>query len=162
MSWPFTSGAKLLQLQLQHQYNIHYNEYSGLISFRIDWLDLLAVQGTLKSLLQHHSSKATSLRCSTFFMVQLSHPYMTTEKKHSFDQTDLSWQRNVSTFEYSVQACHSFSSKEHAHFHFVAAVTSCSDFEPKKIKVSSTIHGRIALHFKTCFIIYNKNLEIYS
>ena len=56
------------------------NEYSGLISFRIDWFDLLAVQGTLKSLLQHHSSKASILWCSTFFMVQLSHPYMTTGK----------------------------------------------------------------------------------
>ena len=56
------------------------NEYSGLISFRIDWLDLLAVQGTLKSLLQNHSSKASVLQCSTFFIVQLSHPYMTTGK----------------------------------------------------------------------------------
>ena len=56
------------------------NEYSGLISFRIDWFDLLAVQGTLKSLLQHHSSKETVLQCSAFFMVQLSHPYMTTGK----------------------------------------------------------------------------------
>ena len=56
------------------------NEYSGLISFRIDWLDLLEVQGTLKSLLQHHSSKATILLLSAFFMVQLSHPYMTTGK----------------------------------------------------------------------------------
>ena len=55
-----------------------FNEYSGLISFRTDWLDLLAVQGTLKSLLQHHSSKASILGCSAFFMVQLSHPYMTT------------------------------------------------------------------------------------
>ena len=55
-------------------------EYSGLISFRIDWLDLLAVQGTLKSLLQHHSSKASILRCSAFFIVQISHPYMTTGK----------------------------------------------------------------------------------
>src|SRR5574337_230680 len=55
-------------------------EYSGLISFRIYWLDLLAVQGTLKSLLQHHSSKASILRCSAFFLVQLSHPYMTTGK----------------------------------------------------------------------------------
>ena len=57
-----------------------YNEYSGLISFRMAWLDLLAVQGTLKSLLQHHSSKASVLWCSAFFMVQLSHPYMTTGK----------------------------------------------------------------------------------
>ena len=56
------------------------NEYSGLISFRMDWLDLLAVQGTLESLLQYHSSKASILWCSAFFMVQLSHPYMTTAK----------------------------------------------------------------------------------
>ena len=56
------------------------NEYSGLISFRMDWLDLLADQGTLKSLLQHHSSKALILLCSVFFIVQLSHPYMTTGK----------------------------------------------------------------------------------
>ena len=56
------------------------NEYSGLSSFRMDWLDLPAVQGTLKSLLQHHSSKASILQCSAFFMVQLSHPYITTEK----------------------------------------------------------------------------------
>ena len=56
------------------------NGYSGLISFRMDWLDLLAVQGTLKSLLQHHSSKASVLQCSAFFIVQLSHPYVTTGK----------------------------------------------------------------------------------
>ena len=56
------------------------NEYSGLISFRMDWLDLLAVQGTLKSLLQHHSSKASILQHSAFFIVQFSHPYTTTEK----------------------------------------------------------------------------------
>ena len=56
------------------------NEHSGLICLRMDWLDLLAVQGTLKSLLQYHSSKASILRCSAFFIVQLSHPYMTTRK----------------------------------------------------------------------------------
>ena len=60
-------------------------KYSGLVSFRIDWFDLLAVQGTLKSLLQHHSSKASVLRCSDFFMVQLLHPYMTTGKKVGCD-----------------------------------------------------------------------------
>jgi len=69
--------AKLLELQLQH---IPSNVYSVLISLRIDWLALLAVQGTLKSLLQHHSWKASILRCSAFFIVQLSHPYMTTGK----------------------------------------------------------------------------------
>ena len=62
------------------------NEYSGLISFRKDWLDLLAVQGTLKGLLQHHSSKASILQCSTFFIVQLSHPYMTTGKTIALTQ----------------------------------------------------------------------------
>jgi len=59
---------------------ISYKEIPGLISFRMDWLDLLAVQGTLRSLLQHHSSKASILLCSAFFTIQLSHPYMTTEK----------------------------------------------------------------------------------
>ena len=60
------------------------NEYSGLIYFRMDWLDLLAVQGTLKSLLQHHSSKASILWCSAFFIVQFSHPYMTIGKSIAF------------------------------------------------------------------------------
>ena len=69
--------AKVLEFQLQHQYS---NEYPGLISFRMDRLGLLAVQGTLKSLLQHHSSKASILRHSAFFIAQLSHPYMTTGK----------------------------------------------------------------------------------
>ena len=73
------------------------NEYSGLISFRMDWLDLLAVQGTLKSFLQHHSSKTLILQCSAFFMVQLTsiHDYW---KNHNFDYTDLCWQSNVSAF----------------------------------------------------------------
>ena len=74
------------------------NEYSGLISFRMDWFDLLAVQGTLKSLLQHHSSKASVLWCSNFYMVQLSQPYMTAGKKHSFDHRDICQQSNVSAF----------------------------------------------------------------
>ena len=69
--------AKVLEFQLQHHPT---SEHPGLISFRMDWLDLLAVQGTFKSLLQHHSSKASILQCSVFFIVQLSHPYMTTGK----------------------------------------------------------------------------------
>ena len=69
----FTSGGQSFSISPS-------NKYSGLISFRMDWLDLLAVQGTLKSLLQHHSSKTSVLRCSAFFVVQLSHPYMTTWK----------------------------------------------------------------------------------
>ena len=66
-----------MEFQLQHQ---SFNEHPGLVSFRMDWLDLLTVQGTLKSLFQHHSSKASILLPSAFFIVQLSHPYMTTGK----------------------------------------------------------------------------------
>ena len=77
--WVSTSHqvAKILDFQLQHQ---SFQWYSGLISFRMDWLDLLAVRGTLKSLLQYHNSKASILWCSAFFIVQLSHSYMTTGK----------------------------------------------------------------------------------
>ena len=75
MSQFFASAGQVLEVQLQYS-----NEYSGLISFRIDWLDLLAAQGTLKSLLQHHSPKASIHQPSAFFVVQLSHPYMTTGK----------------------------------------------------------------------------------
>ena len=73
------------------------NEYSGLISFRMDWLDILAVQGTLKSLLQHHSSKASILWLSAFFIVQLSHPYITTGKTIALTRWTC-WQSNVSVF----------------------------------------------------------------
>ena len=72
------------------------NEYSRLISFSTDWMDLLAVQGTLKSLLQHHSSKVSILQCSAFFIVQLAHPYMTTGK--TIVLTNLCWQSNASAF----------------------------------------------------------------
>ena len=71
------------------------NEYSGLISVRIDWFDRHAVQRTLNSLLQHHSSKVSILQCSAFLMIQLSHLSMTTGKSHSFDYTGLCWQSDV-------------------------------------------------------------------
>ena len=79
------SNESVLHIKWQKYWSFSFsispsNEYSGLISFRMDWLDLLAVQGTLKSLLQHHSSKASILWRSAFFIVQLSHPYMTTGK----------------------------------------------------------------------------------
>ena len=79
MSQFFTSGGQTKYWSFNFSISPS-SEYSGLISFRMDWLDLLAVQGTLKSLLQHHSSKASILQCATFFIVQLSHPYMTTGK----------------------------------------------------------------------------------
>ena len=75
------------------------NEYSGLISFKTDWFDFLAIQGTLKSLLQHHSSKVSILWCSAFFKIQLSHPYMTTGKTIALTiHTDLGQQSDVSAF----------------------------------------------------------------
>ena len=75
---PFTSGGQSIGV---FSFSVSpSNEYSELISFRIEWFHLLAVQGTLKSLLQHHSSKTSALQCSAFFMVQLSHAYMTTGK----------------------------------------------------------------------------------
>ena len=80
------SNESALRIRWPKYWSFSFNigsssEHSGLISFRMDWLDLLAVQGTLKSLLQHHSSKVSILRCSAFFIVQLSHPYMTTGEK---------------------------------------------------------------------------------
>ena len=79
------SNESVLQMRRPKYWSFSFsispsNEHPGLISFRMDWLDLLAVQGTLKSLLQHHSLKASVLQCSAFFIVQLSHPYMTTGK----------------------------------------------------------------------------------
>ena len=79
------SNESALHIRWPNYWSISFNispsnEHSGLISFRMNWLDLLAVQGTLKSLHQHHSSKASILQCSAFFTVQLSHPYMTTGK----------------------------------------------------------------------------------
>ena len=74
------------------------NEYSGLIFFRVDWLELLAVQGTLKSILQHHSSKASILWCSAFFIVQTLTSIHDYWKNHSFEKMDLCWQSNVSAF----------------------------------------------------------------
>ena len=74
------------------------NGYSGLMTFRIDWLDLFAVQGTLKSLLQYHSSKSSVLQCSAFLMVQLSHLSLTTGKTIALTKMDLCWQSKVSAF----------------------------------------------------------------
>ena len=81
MSQFFTSGGQNIGVSASAEnFSSASSEYSGLITFRMDWLDLFAVQGTLKRLLQHHNSKASFLRCSAFFTVQLSHPHMTTEK----------------------------------------------------------------------------------
>ena len=108
MSQLFASGGQGIGVLTSDQ---SFNEYSGLISLRIDWLDLLAVQGILKSLLQHHSSKASILWCSAFFMVQLSHPYMTTGKTMAliiwtFDGKVMSWPFNMlSRFFRMISVC---------------------------------------------------------
>ena len=103
------------------------NEYSGLISFRIDWLDLLAVQGTLKSLLQHHSSKASVLQCSAFFMVQLSHPYMTTEKTIALTRQTFVRKVTSPLFNMLSRLVTTFLPRSKC-LNFTAAVTICNDF----------------------------------
>ena len=110
-------------------------EYSQLISFKMDRFDLLTVQSTLKSLLQHHSSKASILWHSAFFMVQLSHLYMTTGK--TIPLTIWTFLRNVmSLLLIHCLGLYSFSSKEQASFNFVAAVTVCSDFGAQENSLS--------------------------
>ena len=86
MSQFFVSGGQSIGVSISASPS---SEYSGLISFRMDWLDLLALKGTLKHLLQYHSSKASILQLSAFFLVQFSGQYMTTEKNRSFDYMDL-------------------------------------------------------------------------
>ena len=118
------------------------SEYSGLISFRVNWFDLLAVQGTLKSLLQHHSSKASILQHSVFFMVQLSHPYMTTRKtitltRWTFVSKGMSVLFNMSSRSVIVTLP--------ASFNFMATVTIHSDFRALENKVCHCFH---------CFPIY--------
>ena len=111
----------------------HSNEHSGLISFRMDWLDLLAVQVTLKSLLQHHSSKASILQCSAFFIVKLSHPYMTTGKTIAL--TRLTFVDKVMSllFNMGSRLVLTFLPTSKCLFNFMAAVTICSDFGAPKI-----------------------------
>ena len=109
------------------------NEYSGLISFRIDWLDLLAVQGTLKSLLQHHPSKASILRYSALFIVQLSHPYMTTGKIIALTR----WTFVSKVMSLLFNMLSSFYSKEQAYFKWFCDLSDLSDFGAPQNKVST-------------------------
>ena len=110
------------------------NEYSGLISFRIHWFYLLAVQGTLKSLLQHHSSKASILRTSAFFIVQLSHPYMTTGKIIALTRQSSVGKVISLLFNMLSRLVIDFPPRS-KHLNFMGAVTICSDFGAQKNKV---------------------------
>ena len=109
-----------------------FNKYSGLISFRIDWFDLLAVQGTLRSLLQHHSSEASSLQRSAFFMVQ---PYMTPGKTITLTRRTFVGKVMSLLFNMLSRLVINFLPKEQASFHCMAAVTIYSDFGALKNKV---------------------------
>ena len=110
------------------------NEYSGLIFFRIDWFGLLLVQKTRKCLLQHHSSKASILQRSAFFMVQLSHPYGKT-----IALTIWTFVGKVMSLLFNM-LCHSFSSKEQVSLNFMATVTVCSDFGAQENKICHCFH----------------------
>ena len=129
------------------------NEHPGLISFRMDWLDFLAGQGTLKSLFQHHSSKASILWCSAFFIVQLSHPYMITGKTIGLTRWTFVDKVMSLLFNMLSRLVIMFLPRSKRFvclfvFNFMAAITICSDFgAPPKNKVSHCLH---------CFPIYFK------
>ena len=108
-------------------------EHPGLISFRMDWLDLLEVQGTLKSLLQHHSSKASVLQCSAFFIVQLSHPYVTTGKIIALTRQTFVGKAMSLLFNMMSRLVITFLPRNKCLLiNFMAAVTICIDFGAKK------------------------------
>ena len=109
-------------------------EHPGLISFRVDWLDLLAVQRTLKSLLQHHISKASILRCSAFFTVQLSQPYMTTGKTIALTRQTFVGKLMSLLLNMLSRLVITFLSRS-KRLNFMAAVTICSDFGAPKNKI---------------------------
>ena len=112
-----------------------FNEHPRQISFRMDWLDLLVVQGTLKSLLQHHSSKATIFRCSAFFTVQLSHPYMTTGKTIALTRRTFVGKVMSLLFNNMLSRLVITFLPRSKRLNFMAAVTICSDFEAPKNEV---------------------------
>ena len=137
MSQFFTSGDQSIRAST---FSISpSNEYSGLISFRIDWLDL-AVQGTLKSLLEHHNSKASILQCSAFFRVHLSHPYMTTGKTIALTRQTFVSQVMSLLFNMLSRLIIAFLPRSKCLFIFMAAVTVHRDFEPPKIKSVTVFH----------------------
>ena len=134
------SNESVLRIRWPKYWSFSFNispssEHSGLISFRMDWLDLLAVQGTLQSLLQHHSSKASILQRSAFFIVQLSHPYKTTGK--TITLTRGTFVDKVVSLLFNMLSSLVITFLQGARsFNFMAAVTICSDFGAPQNKVS--------------------------
>ena len=142
----FFSSESVIRIRWPKYWSFNFsinptNEYSGLTPFRIDWFDLLAVQGTLKSLLQYYSSKASILWHLACFIVQLSHPYMTTGK--TIDLTRWIFiSKECICLKYAVYLCYIFPTKE---INFMAAATICSDFGAQENKFCHSFH---------CFPIY--------
>ena len=130
MSQLFVSGGQSIGV-LASAF-IPSNEYSGLISFRMDWSDLLAVQGTLKSLLQHHSSKPSILRHSACFIVQLSHPYMTTGKTIALTRRTIVDKVMSLLFNMLSRLVIPFLPRSNRHFNFMTTITICIDFGAQK------------------------------
>ena len=124
MSWFFASGGQSISFSFSISPS---NEYSKLISFRTDWLDLLAVQGTFNSLLQHQSLKASILQLSAFFIVQFSHPYMTTGKTIALTRQIFVGKVMSLLFNKLSRLVIAFLPRS-KHLNFMAAVTNCSDF----------------------------------
>ena len=144
------SSESVLHIRWQKYWSFNFslnpsNEYSGLISFRIDWFDLLAVQGTLKSLLHHHSSKAPILWHSAFFIVQLSHPYMTPRKTIGLTRGTFAGKVMSLLFNMLSRLVIAFLPRNKESFNFMAAVTVFSDFGAQENKVCHCFH---------CFPIY--------
>ena len=139
------SNESVLHIRWPKYWSFSFNispsdEGSELISYRMDWLDLFAVQGTLNSLLQHHRSKASILQCSAFFIVQLSHPYMTTEKTITLTRWTFIGKVMSLLFNMLFRFVTAFFSKEQASFNFLAAVTICSDFGAQENKDCHCFH----------------------
>ena len=126
-------------------------EISGLISIRMDWLDLLAVQGILKSLSQHHSSKASILQHSAFFTVQLSHPYMTTGKTIALTRCTFVGQVLSLLLNMLSRLVITFLPREQVSFNCMAAVTICSDFGAPQNKVCHCFHHFPITWKASCF-----------
>ena len=143
------SNELVLRISLPKYWSFSFSispssEHSGLISFRMDWLDLLIVQGTLTSLLQHHSSKASILRCSALFIVQLSHPYMTTGKTIALTRWTFADKVMPLLFNMLSRLVIAFLPRSKC-LNFMAAITICSDFGAPQNEVCHCFH---------CFAIY--------
>ena len=143
------SNELVLRISLPKYWSFSFSispssEHSGLISFWMDWLDLLIVQGTLTSLLQHHSSKASILRCSALFIVQLSHPYMTIGKTIALTRWTFADKVMPLLFNMLSRLVIAFLPRSKC-LNFMAAITICSDFGAPKNEVCHCFH---------CFAIY--------